>query len=810
VTFIITVTNGGNALASNVIVTDVLESFLDPVSVATTKGTATTTGRTLVINIGTVAPNNSETVVITIITRVNDTAVPPTEIHNVADLTYDGGRRTSEVVVITVPGPTPTPTPGVCPPPPAFFWKAGLWRDYAPSGIPDFDQRQNNWRNPVSGQWSFDGPAAAANSLWWFDSKYEANQYGPPAITDTFPLVQAYGNWDDHDPRNVPPFVEDLARYFDTDGRTSSIAHAGSTISATVSGLERYIAAHGLSPSFTVTATQAPPFLLVANEVTRSHDVILLLGYWENQNGRWTRIGGHYVTAVGVETQYDLIAIADPYRDNVEQGGYGRLIPYSHTHTSPVTFTLHNDAAFVAQDIYTATSTTIPFSPWALQGYTPTLTETLNFAGLNVPAELQPYQGSYQGGPLIAAVDYAVRVIPHPEDVITPTPTPATYLCDTFFWKADWWLDYAPSGMPDFDQRQFVSEQVFAFSDLYRDGKIRVDSRPFADKDAVPPADPPTTVLRYDAPAAAGNSLWWFDSKFESGHALPPTIADTYPLVTSYFTTGQVYRWDDHDPQNVPPFLRDLAYRFDTDGQRTGLAHAGTFVTDIVTGLIGYIGDHALTHQYEVTSVQRPEFPWVVHELTQSHDVVLLVGFWENQGENRWVRLGGHYVTLAGVDASQRQIALSDPDRDHAEFGFPGRVLPVWHPAHLTGTITVTLHNDAAFVSHDAYFVSGLETPGGVWALHDYAASILAIVRSLGANFPGELERYRGSYNGGAIIASVEYAIVVTPLETGGAGIGPKPTPAPTPTPSPTPTATPTRSSHPVYLPITIRLYSGW
>ena len=117
----------------------------------------------------------------------------------------------------------------------AFYWKPGPWQDYAPSGMPDFDQKQNGWflPGPVSQPlWTHCGPVAAANSLWWFDSKFETQPITPPVTSDHYPLVKAYTPTlpilrDDHDPMNVddpstpwPPggeFIEDLALYLRTD-----------------------------------------------------------------------------------------------------------------------------------------------------------------------------------------------------------------------------------------------------------------------------------------------------------------------------------------------------------------------------------------------------------------------------------------------------------------------------------------------------------------------------------------------------------------------------------------------------------------
>jgi hypothetical protein len=62
-------------------------------------------------------------------------------------------------------------------------------------------------------------------------------------------------------------------------------------------------------------------------------------------------------------------------------------------------------------------------------------------------------------------------------------------------------------------------------------------------------------------------------------------MSDHFPLVTSY----NLGIWDDHDSQNVDPFVRNLAFLMDTDGQRTGLAHQGTNYIDLETGISQYL-----------------------------------------------------------------------------------------------------------------------------------------------------------------------------------------------------------------------------
>ncbi len=389
----------------------------------------------------------------------------------------------------------------------------------------------------------------------------------------------------------------------------------------------------------------------------------------------------------------------------------------------------------------------------------------------------------------------------------TPTPTPTTTPSVTPIWKEGGWIDYAPSGMPDFDQRQ----------DLWDNPKG-------------------SGVWSYCGPLAVANCLWWFDSKMEPYPVSPPTINDNYPLVTAYGA------WDDHDPSNLIPFVDDLAWRMDTDGQRTGIPHLGASVFDMYDAINQYLLDRGLAENYEVTLMPRPSLEWVEYEVERCEDVILLMGFWtpqqgtgttervsvasdgtqgnsesfwssisadgryvafhsdatnlvsgdtngdvdvlvhdrqtgqttrisvasdgsqgngdsgyafisadgryvaftsdasnlvsgdtngyydvfvhERGGGGDWVRLGGHYVTMAGVDSRNDLVFFSDPINDRAEEGWPGRVLngtlishvPI--PGH-----AFSVHNDAGNVSHDIYYAVSTDSPGGIWGLADYATS---------------------------------------------------------------------------------------
>ncbi len=119
VTYTIKVTNGGNAPATSVSVTDSFSSFLDLRSVTTTKGsfTTNTTSRTFTVNIGTLNPGDNVT--ISVITRVNSTVKSTTTISNDANLsyTYAGTTRTisSNTISVQLIGTTTLPGTGGAP-----------------------------------------------------------------------------------------------------------------------------------------------------------------------------------------------------------------------------------------------------------------------------------------------------------------------------------------------------------------------------------------------------------------------------------------------------------------------------------------------------------------------------------------------------------------------------------------------------------------------------------------------------------------------------------------------------------------------
>ena len=63
--------------------------------------------------------------------------------------------------------------------------------NYAPSGMPDFDQKQNNWRDH-EGYLTFCGPVALANVLWYIDSMYSDYNGTPGDGKDECYIVRDY------------------------------------------------------------------------------------------------------------------------------------------------------------------------------------------------------------------------------------------------------------------------------------------------------------------------------------------------------------------------------------------------------------------------------------------------------------------------------------------------------------------------------------------------------------------------------------------------------------------------------------------
>lgn len=308
-----------------------------------------------------------------------------------------------------------------------FFFKAGGYEDYAPSGMPDFDQRDGQFTCQAATDYSYCGPAAAANSLWWFDSKLEPSPQAPPTVNDNYALVQAISGGDDHDAGNVVDLIAELGSRFNTDNNQGSrpVPHCGTYIDDMASGLGSWLADKGLDGDYSVEIVRAPPFGLVADEVELSNDVLLLLGFWqlqmepETMELEWYRTGGHYVTAAGVDREGSRIAFSDPILDAAEDGLTAGRVLGAEPHPHPAQGDrAHDDARNVSHDIYHAVATNSPGGIWGPAGYASTLGANIGiFESQSSSDELDnemhrtgPVDAAPGAMPVQTEVDYALIV----------------------------------------------------------------------------------------------------------------------------------------------------------------------------------------------------------------------------------------------------------------------------------------------------------------------------------------------------------------------------------------------------------------
>jgi hypothetical protein len=567
-----------------------------------------------------------------------------------------------------------------------WYFKPG-YHDYAINGMPDFDQKQDSWDNPPgSGNWTYCGPVAIANCFWWFDSKYQwlinPDSPQPPDINDDFSLVTAYGAYDDHDTPNVRPYVEDLAWYMDTDGLRTGDGSQGTNVFEMEAAIAEWLLDTETDTVFYKHTKKAPSFHWIEDEIERCEDVILLLGFWQSYGSQeWYRVGGHYVTCAGVNSDSLEIAFSDPYYDNAETGGSGRVLDgilKTHPHGAHGAG-IHNDAGNVSHDYYTVLYDSLtPGGPWSIPDYPPEDSVYYVFQSANCPPEFDDLQTSYYPGyQMHTEIEYAVAISPVPE---------------CWHYKGEY-PDYAPDGMPDFDQNQH-------------------------------------DWTGYCGPTAVANCLWWFDSKyqwlFDPGQAPPPHVYDGFNLVETY-----IAGYDDHSYQqdaggwdNVQYLIEDLAGYMSTDSD------SGTNIQNMQDGIEQWLQDSNLdTLFYEHTlidSTRDPEFFDIIEwEIEKCQDVILLLGFWQEWEQDYWVRVGGHYVTCAGVCSDSMKIMFSDPDYDQQKITYPD---------------SVKWHNNAALVSHDVYSVAPSPSPGGYWGLSGYPEEVAR--RHPNENCPDHLQSY--------------------------------------------------------------------
>jgi len=301
--------------------------------------------------------------------------------------------------------------------------------DYAPSGMPDFDEKQDHW-GPL-GTYTWCVPVAVANSLWWLDSKYESvfdpAPVPPPTISDHFLLVTAYGAWDDHSPNNVDPLVRNLAFLMDTDGQRTGGGHVGTRFVDVQSGIQQYLVQQGVASLFEVHNASFPDFVWINNETQVCQDVELFIEFWQLTPGGWTNTTitnpslelGHCVTCAGANSSISQLLISDPWQDAYESGAApGRSpVPHAYPHNSAV----HNDAQYVSQDAYSAVPFVLPQVPPPPPGYPPTVWELQGY--LQTMGYDPSFHAFIKGAVAVSPTgvdDVAVTNVTSPKKVIFP------------------------------------------------------------------------------------------------------------------------------------------------------------------------------------------------------------------------------------------------------------------------------------------------------------------------------------------------------------------------------------------------------
>jgi hypothetical protein len=288
--------------------------------------------------------------------------------------------------------------------------------DYAPMGLPDFDQRQTSWRvsGPVRQAWTHDGPVALAGALWWLDSHYEPAPVPPSEPHDGFDLLQALGPWDDHGPANVIPFVNVLASMARTDG-PQGLTAVGTCMDDLASAAERVVHGSAERQRFTTHVTEHPTLQQLRDPISLARPEVLLIGIWQHHPlVGWQRLGGHFVGLAGIDAGLGRARIADPYLDVT--------IP-------PETPSAHNDAQLVSYDAYMVSPSLQPGPVLRLDGYLDATGDVAafigNFHGLNSRSCDEGDTAWLDGAELEAHIDAALTFDPLVPATDTPTLTPS-------------------------------------------------------------------------------------------------------------------------------------------------------------------------------------------------------------------------------------------------------------------------------------------------------------------------------------------------------------------------------------------------
>jgi len=232
-------------------------------------------------------------------------------------------------------------------------WTMKPGYDNCTLGVPDFDQKQDDWKNIVDENWVYCGPVAALDCLWWLDCKLNNG-------TDNSNMPDFYGSGS-HDPNNVIPLVDAIAENMSTEIAVAVFDESGTASENFTRGLYWLLDNWSLNDSVNVViegktdegiVTECVNYTNITSKIDKCADVILLLGFycWDGL-GFGNRLGGHYVQCNGYDVFDDNVSLSfsDPFFDKAELGENG----WNSTHTHDMYENgSHNWTQNVSYDFY--------------------------------------------------------------------------------------------------------------------------------------------------------------------------------------------------------------------------------------------------------------------------------------------------------------------------------------------------------------------------------------------------------------------------------------------------------------------------
>ena len=256
---------------------------------------------------------------------------------------------------VTVPGTYIDWVFAVSPVDTTWFWKGGETKP-----MYDFDQKQagmGDFCPPPAGPFTptWCGPVALANSICWYDE----HRY----------------------PGLVPNFLRDASGNTDPVKLINHITNIGSDTRVTCTGIAcdrlqakaLFYVEEMLPGQLWVHSLVPNSFDKICDELRKTQDVILLLGFYQSDGIMQVRTGGHYVTLAGCGDFLGspAVAFSDPYYDSAAIGfSPGRFNgPHGDPRVGPSDPLHHNNPDFYSHDIYGINVIPGPTDCLTLEGY---------------------------------------------------------------------------------------------------------------------------------------------------------------------------------------------------------------------------------------------------------------------------------------------------------------------------------------------------------------------------------------------------------------------------------------------------------